>query len=277
MKRLVSTALVTALGTAALAVPASAATTDGVPTTDFSVTATGPERATPGETVEYVVTVTNKGPGAAPTIVGVWLPKGSSEITYASRRVARNSIMLNTFNPGEVRKLKITAKMGSRDNQMELPAAFGTYSGPKNEPFYKESNMGDDYSHVTTVNEKGDPFQGPDAQLGFTGEIGAGDQEGDLVTQRLTFTNTGRHRTSVLELSGRVYPGSGTIVEVTGLEDATGRTTTVGLQYTVPALDPGKTRVVVITTKITPTAGGIGGKYFVGAAKGGDQELDLRR
>ncbi|MFD7550126.1 hypothetical protein [Streptomyces sp. NPDC059816] len=277
MKRLVSTALVTAFGAAVLAVPASAATTDGVPTTDFSVTATGPERATPGETVEYVVTVTNKGPAAAPVMVNATLPKGSSAITYASRPVTGRLIMLNTFNPGEIRTLKITAKIGSHGGEMALPAGFGVHRGYPNHPFFNESNYGDNYAYVDTVNEKGDPFQGPDARLGFTGEIGAGDQEGDLVTQRLTFTNTGRHRTSVLELSGRVYPGSGTIVGVTGLEDARGVTSSVGLQYTVPALDPGKTRVVTITTKITPSAGGIGGRYFVGAAKGGDQELDLRR
>ncbi|MGX2993816.1 hypothetical protein JNUCC64_05880 [Streptomyces sp. JNUCC 64] len=273
MKRLVPTAVTTALGAALLVVPASGAHANGAPTTDFALTATGPERATPGETVEYVLTVTNKGPAAAATVVNLWLPKGTSAITYASRPVTSQRVLLNTFNPGEVREVRIAARIGNQNDEMTLPASFTANRGFRDRPLYQDSDNGNNHASVDTVNEKGDPLQGPDSRLGLTGEITGGNQAGDLVTQRLTFTNTGRHRTEPFDLMGHVYPGSGDITEVTGLEDATGLASTRGLQYTVPRLDPGKTRVVAITTKIMPPgSGGIGGMYYAG-----DLELDLRR
>lgn len=277
MKRPAVITVVTALTAAALVLPATAAQADRAPETDMSVRVTGPAGANPGAMVEYVVTVANEGPEAAPLIVGTTMPKGTTKISHDSRPVVNGRIAVDTLNPGESRTLRVAARIGNHKNAPVLPAVFRASGSDQGLVLFNDTNTGNNAAEVRTQNLKHDSLNGPDARLGITGEISGAGTPGSELTQTVTVGNTGVHRATGVSLRAVMNPGSGTITKVTTPEGAAGSHGATGLSYRLPNLDPGKTHVITVTTKAAGThLGALGGDYFLGGTNGGDHELVLR-
>ncbi|MFD4829637.1 hypothetical protein ACFWPV_07215 [Streptomyces uncialis] len=277
MKRPTVITVITALTATALVLPATAAEAERTPETDMSVRVTGPAEASPGAMVEYVVTVANEGPEAAPLIVATTMPKGTTKISHDSRPVVDGGIPVDTLNPGESRTLRIAARIGNHKNAPVLPAVFRAGGSDQGQVLFNDTNTSNNAAEVRTKNLKQDSLNGPDARLGITGGITGTGTPGSALTQTVTIGNTGVHRATGVWLRAVVNPASGPITKVTTVEGATGSHGTTGLNYRLPNLDPGKTHVITVTTKAAGThLGPLGGDYYLGGSNGGDHELVLR-
>ncbi|MGX2993817.1 hypothetical protein JNUCC64_05885 [Streptomyces sp. JNUCC 64] len=272
MRRLTSTALVTALGATALVVPATAAHADTLIRTDLGVAAVGPATATPGDTVTYTLKVTNWGERTASALVLLDLPTGTTDATYEDRPVVGGLVLVNNLPPDQTDTLRITAKLGDHGGAQRFPASFRISQGDSDFPLYKETNPDNDTA--TVVIKKAGRTVGP--RLGMKGTVKATQRVGRPHLHRVTLTNTGDEPTEPLSLTGVMHPKSEDVTLVKGVADAVrGSFTPTALNYTLPALEPGASRVITVVARTTDKPGGFGGSYAVG---GGTQDvaLDLR-
>ncbi|OKH95109.1 hypothetical protein [Streptomyces uncialis] len=250
-----------------------------IPFADLKVEATGPAKVVAGDLVEYVVRVTNLEGEEVSTELEFELPKGSTGITVGSRPVTEHLIPVESFLPGSTRVLRIGARIGAGDGGIKLPASFRIPDQPLLNT-YKDTDWRNNHAYVDTVNEKGDPFIGPNAVLGVKGQILATSPQSKVLKQVITIKNTGEHRATEIELEGRVHRLSGKILKIDGVDPARGHHTDIGFRYRLSPLNPGRSRTVIVKTRLTSETGpgpAYGGFYVLGSANGGEHTLDLRK
>ncbi|MEU0689283.1 hypothetical protein [Streptomyces uncialis] len=255
------------------------AAVDDIPSADLKVEATGPAKVVAGDLVEYVVRVANLEGEEVSTELVFDLPKGSAGITVDALPVTEQVIPVESFLPGTTREFRIGTRIGAGDGGTKLPASFGIPDQPLLNT-YKDTDRRNNHAFVDTVNEQGDPFVGPNAVLGVTGQILATSPRSKVLKQVITIKNTGVHRATEIDLEGRVHRLSGKILKIDGVDPTRGHHTDIGFRYRLSPLSPGSSRTVLVKTLLTAETGpgsAYGGFYVLSSANGGEHTLDLRK